>query len=102
MEHRIFQTDLGTFHRFIVDEGSVIVHIDPSGEEGEIGFVSIYDRDLVTRRTGKATWDIYINPGARRFAGKPYVVAASLSGAWPATRFPGGREGTGFLHRWRF
>jgi hypothetical protein len=52
----------------------------------------LHDRDLVTRRTGKATWDLLVNPGGGRFAGRPYVVAASLGGATPAIPLPDGRE----------
>ena len=52
----------------------------------------LYDRDLSTRRTGKATWDLAVNPGNGLLAGKTFVVAASLTGAVPATRLAGGRE----------
>ena len=52
----------------------------------------LHDRDLCTRRTGKATWDLAVNPGNGQLAGKTFVVAASLAGAVPATRLADGRE----------
>jgi len=52
----------------------------------------LFDRDLCTRRTGKATWDLLINPGCGSHAGKAFVVAASLAGARPAAQLPDGRE----------
>jgi len=57
---------------------------------GEI--TMLYQRDLTTMRTGKATWSIRVNPGNGAFAGKSYVVAASLSGARPAAALPDGRQ----------
>jgi len=52
----------------------------------------LYGLDLVTVRTGKATWDIRINPGDRRFPGQVYAVAASLQSASLTIPVPGGRE----------
>jgi len=52
----------------------------------------LYDRDLGTRRTGKATWDLYINPGAGSFALKSYIIAASLMPPRPGATLPDGRN----------
>lgn len=53
----------------------------------------LYDRDLCTMRTGKATWDIRIKPDpAGIFGGKPYIVAVSLAGGKPAIVLPDKRE----------
>jgi len=52
----------------------------------------LYDRDLGSRRTGKATWDLYINPGAGAHAGQAYVVLASLASPRPGVTLPDGRE----------
>lgn len=49
-------------------------------------------RDLVTCRTGKASWDLRIQPDGGRFAGRPFVVAASLRGAMPAVVLADGRK----------
>jgi len=57
---------------------------------GEIAM--LHQRDLATVRTGKATWSIQVNPENGAFAGKAYVVAASLSGARPAVALPDGRQ----------
>jgi len=53
----------------------------------------LYQRDLCTVRTGKATWDILINPDPLgSFANKSYIVAASLLGASPPIPLPDGRQ----------
>jgi len=52
----------------------------------------LHDRDLGSRRTGKATWDLFINPGAGAHAGKPYVIAASLAQSRPGFKLADGRE----------
>ena len=52
----------------------------------------LHRRDLATRRSGKSTWDVLINPGGGILAGKSFVVGASLSGARPPVRVAGGRE----------
>ena len=43
MEHRIFPTSEGTFHRFIVGGESVIIHVRVDGPGR--GFVSAYERE---------------------------------------------------------
>ncbi len=49
-------------------------------------------RDLATQRIGTRMWDVHVNPGGGRFAGRSFVVAASLAGARPAAVLPDGRE----------
>lgn len=51
-----------------------------------------HGRDLATERAGAGTWDVHVNPGGGRFAGRSFVVAASLAGARPAAVLPDGRE----------
>jgi len=55
----------------------------------------LYQRDLCSVKTGTMRWDILINPdptGALGLLGKPYVLAASLTGASPPITLPGGRQ----------
>lgn len=54
--------------------------------------IPLFERDLVTIRSGKATWAVSINPSVPALAGKPFVIAASLSGARPPVVLPDGRE----------
>ena len=55
--------------------------------------MALYDRDLCTVRTGKATWDINIKPDPQgTWAGKQYIVAASLTGSKPPIVLPDGRQ----------
>jgi len=54
--------------------------------------VPLHTRDLATLRSGAATWHLAVNPGNPAFAGKPYVIAASLTGARPAVVLADGRE----------
>jgi hypothetical protein len=51
----------------------------------------LHDRDLATRRSGPATWDLLVQPGSA-FAQETYVVAASLTAGNPPVVFPDGRE----------
>jgi len=60
---------------------SVVMEIVPLGE-----------RDLMTVRSGKSTWDVRIDPAVPYLAGRPYVLAASLAGAAPPIVLPDGRE----------
>ena len=53
----------------------------------------LWDRDLSTLRTGKATWNLVINPGNRAFMGQTFIVAASLASPPPGgLKLPDGRE----------
>jgi len=62
----------------------------PSGVFGR-EVTPLFERDLATFRTGKATWDVGVSPGSVH-AGRSFVVAASLSGARPPVLMPDGRE----------
>ena len=66
----------------------------PNGVTGwAMEAMPLYQRGIATHRTGKGTWDIYIKPDPQgTFAGKSYVVAASLAGGRPAIPLPDGRE----------
>jgi len=52
----------------------------------------LYDRDLGSRRTGRATWSLFVNPGAGSHAGKNFVVVASLAPPRPGLKLPDGRD----------
>jgi len=52
----------------------------------------LYERDLATLRSGPASWLLSINPADAALAGKPYIVAASLSPAIAPIRLADGRE----------
>jgi len=54
--------------------------------------VPLHERDLMTVRSGKSTWDVRIDPAVPYLAGRPYVLAASLAGATPPIVLPDGRE----------
>jgi hypothetical protein len=54
--------------------------------------VHLYQRDLSTYRTGKATWDVVVNPGRGTHVGRAFLVAASLTAARPPVSLPDGRE----------
>jgi len=83
-----------------------IFHVDPTSSPPVVSTIwaaniwvpggrevtPLYSRDLVTYRTGLASWSISVNPENRAFAGKPYLVAASLTGARPPIRLADGRE----------
>jgi hypothetical protein len=64
MEHRIFDTDFGTFHRFLVDAGSVVFHV--KAEDDGSAHVAIYDRDYALKVKGMTG----------RRAGKSHAAAA--------------------------
>jgi len=44
--------------------------------------VELASNDLNTVRTGNRTWDVNVNPGQGLHAGKPFVVAVSITGAF--------------------
>ncbi len=52
----------------------------------------LFQRDLSTRRTGKARWDLNIRPRSGWLAGRFCVVAAGLQGVAPPIQLPDGRE----------
>lgn len=52
----------------------------------------LWSRDLGSRRTGKSTWDLFINPGAGLHAGRPFLIAASLKRSRPGLKLADGRQ----------
>ena len=52
----------------------------------------LYERDLATVRTGRATWDVVVNPGQGAFSGKAFHLAASLVPPRPPITLADGRE----------
>jgi len=46
-----------------------------------IEVIPLYTNDLNTQRTGKATWDVNINPGMGLHSGKAYALGVSLTGS---------------------
>lgn len=52
----------------------------------------LYNRDLGSRRTGKATWDLFVNPGGGLHAGRPYLIAASFTAPHRGLKLPDGRQ----------
>lgn len=52
----------------------------------------LHERDLCTLRSGKATWQVSVNPSLPRLSGHSFVLLASLAGATPPIRLPDGRQ----------